>query len=62
MTKQHIALADAIRDHNKMSESIGQRPFDKNHIDLLAGFLMQHNPRFNPDRWLDYINKPTESK
>jgi hypothetical protein len=48
MTKQHfIALADNIRAHREDYPLIA--------ILHLANFLMTQNPRFNRQRWLDYI-------
>lgn len=52
MTKKHfIRLADAIQIHNK----VHQNKFHKNHLDTLAMFCREQNPRFNEDRWLSYI-------
>ena len=56
MTKKHfIALADAIRDHNKYA-GIAQHEFSKSQIDTLADFCRSTNPNFNYTRWIDYIN------
>ena len=56
MTKKHfIALADMIRDFNADAESIGQRKFDANQIELMAAFCKQQNYQFNESRWLSYI-------
>jgi hypothetical protein len=55
MTKQHfIALADAIREHNRRAElhSLAQpgselnSPFTASQIDTLAEFCRAQNPRF----------------
>jgi hypothetical protein len=54
MTKKHfIALADAIRDHNKQSPE--KVRFNQDHLDTLAGVFTIQNPRFMPLRWLGYI-------
>jgi len=48
MTKQHfIALADAIR---------AAGTFTAPQIEALAEFCEFQNPRFNRQRWLDYID------
>jgi hypothetical protein len=53
MSKKHfIALADMIRAHNKFASD----PFTKTQINELAGFCKRHNPNFDWDRWLDYID------
>lgn len=55
MTKRHfIALADWIRDHNEMAHG-HTLPFEQDHIQALALFLGTQNPRFNRQRWLDYV-------
>src|SRR5438552_787783 len=52
MTKKHfIALADAIREQNK----IGTTPFNDEQISQLAWFCQMQNSNFNKDRWLGYI-------
>lgn len=53
--KNYIALADAIRDHNTVSE-LGAR-FNKVHLDTLAAFIQSQNPRFVSERWLAYVNE-----
>ena len=59
MSKKHfIALADAIRKHNSKSPAQGIPlcgPIPDDAIEMLADFLADQNPRFNRDRWLDYI-------
>jgi len=55
MTKKHfIALADAIIEHNRVENQFGGA-FDDKHLDALADFCSDQNPRFNRDRWLGYI-------
>jgi len=57
MTKKHyIALADAIKDHNTLVAKIGGTEFQPTQLDSLATFCQRQNPRFNRQRWLDYIN------
>ncbi len=52
MTKQHfIALADHIRDVNANKA----HPFTVLQIHELADFCQSQNPRFDRQRWLDYI-------
>ncbi len=53
MTKKHfIALADAIREHNKLTVV---KPFDKDQLDTLGMTLRSINPNFKHERWLGYI-------
>lgn len=59
MTKQHfIALADAIREHNRLSNQAGTVApmFKDEQVTTLANFCQSQNPRFNRSRWLDYID------
>jgi hypothetical protein len=59
MTKKHfIAMADAIRFHNRRSEQSGGmygEPFTVSQIASLAQFCKSGNPHFNSAHWLDYI-------
>lgn len=59
MTKQHfIALADAIKKHNQTLERYGKgtfTPFTADQMHTLAAACQSINPRFNRQRWLDYI-------
>lgn len=49
MTKKHfIALADLIKSDI--------HDFTPNAIERLADYCEAENPRFNRERWLDYIN------
>ena len=54
MTKQHfIALADMIRADRVFN---GEPNIYSPHvIEALADFCQSQNPRFNRQRWLDYI-------
>lgn len=55
MSKRHfIALADAIRIHNSLFSSFGER-FDARQIGVLADFCKAQNSNFNRERWLAYI-------
>ena len=54
MTKKHfIALANAIRHHNKYGPPMAA--FNIHHIQTLADFCGSQNPAFNRDRWQRYI-------
>jgi hypothetical protein len=59
MTKKHfIALADAIREHNRIADPEGYTTtpeFTRGHIEILANFCAGQNRNFNADRWLGYI-------
>jgi len=54
VTKKHfIALADAIREHNRIVY-LGEG-FDIDQIDTLADFCKSQNSQFDKDRWMGYI-------
>jgi hypothetical protein len=54
MTKKHfIALADAIRKY-EMGCAYHEW-FTESQVKALADFCQSQNPRFNRERWLDYI-------
>jgi len=55
--KDFIALADAIRDHNKRPAYAGEAKamFSADQIATLADFCQSQNPLFKRERWLDYI-------
>jgi hypothetical protein len=62
MTKKHfIALADAVRKHNKLYSPHAKRgihhvyEFGEFQLKTLADFCQSQNPRFDRQRWLDYI-------
>lgn len=57
--KDFIALADAIRDHNRVyshsaNAELGE-VFTAEQLDTLASFCKSTNPAFMRDRWLGYI-------
>ena len=53
MTKKHfIALADAIREHNKYYQG---SQFNTCQLETLAGYCGRQNANFNRELWLDYI-------
>jgi len=55
MTKKHfIALADAIREHNKTSGCAGTM-FNVYHLRVLADFCAEQNKNFKPNRWIGYV-------
>lgn len=59
MTKKHfIALANAIREHNRKGSN-GWSPethyFFDDQTEMLADFCQSQNSWFNRDRWLNYI-------
>lgn len=51
--KDFIALADYIREHNTHPDYSVH--FKGGQIRTLAEFCYAQNPRFNRERWLDYI-------
>ena len=61
MTKKHfIALADAIREHNRVIVNVwgangGRMSFSDEELHALAHFCQSQNPRFDRERWLGYI-------
>lgn len=58
MSKQDfIALADAVRDSNMRFEAgaVTAQRFSEEHINVLADFCAEQNPRFMRERWLGYI-------
>ncbi len=51
MTKKHfIALADMVKHYSQYTT--GFTSFQK---ELLADFCLEQNPRFDRNRWLNYI-------
>ena len=58
MTKKHfIALAKAIKEHNKaVGKNIDYTFFKDNQLQTLADFCHSMNPNFNESRWFDFIN------
>ena len=56
MSKKHfIALADAIREHNRIAVNTNGQPFDMEQIDTITRFCIAQNSRFNSQRFVDYI-------
>ena len=52
MTKKHfIALADAIKKHDGICDG----KFNDQQMVTLANFCASQNPRFNRQRWIEYI-------
>ena len=52
MSKQDfVALADAIREHNKFEKD----QFTEEQLDTLAAFCRRQNSAFMQDRWMDYV-------
>ncbi|MFZ1074779.1 MAG: hypothetical protein WAN50_00165 [Minisyncoccia bacterium] len=51
--KDFIALADAIKEHNRTS--IQANHFQPAHLATLASFCKGVNYNFMQSRWLDYI-------
>lgn len=57
MTKKHfIALADSIKEHNRLACTPDDSRFTAYHLETLAEFCKRANMNFNRDRWFDYIN------
>lgn len=55
MSKQDfIALADRVRDFGVV-EHESPLPLTRTQVAMLADFCASQNPRFNRQRWLDYI-------
>ena len=52
--KTLIALADAIREHNRIHAG-GFSEYAGVTLDTLADFCQSQNPYFNRDRWLHYV-------
>jgi hypothetical protein len=57
MSKKHfIALADTIKEHNRLSNAgLPYVAFSNSQIEALADFCQQQNSDFKKDRWLAYI-------
>jgi hypothetical protein len=53
--KIFVALADSIREHNRLAEFNGETAFTDDQLAALARFCASANPRFKRERWLDYI-------
>lgn len=56
MTKKHfIALADMIKEHNRVLDTPQADKFTTYQLESLADFCHSTNPNFNRERWLAYI-------
>lgn len=57
MSKKHfIALADQIREHNRLAvKNSFYDTFSNSQIEMLADFCKSQNYNFNRERWLAYI-------
>jgi hypothetical protein len=53
--KQFVALADSIREHNRLAKFNGETAFTDDHFAALSRFCALENARFKRERWLDYI-------
>ena len=53
--KQFVALANSIREHNRLAKFNGENAFTVDQLAALARFCALENPRFKRERWLDYI-------
>ena len=53
--KQFVALADSIREHNRLAKFNGEKAFTDDQLAALARFCASENPRFKRERWFDYI-------
>ena len=56
--KDFIALADTIREHNRLQATYSTpdvNPFDPNHLETIAMFCRKQNSAFKTGRWLAYI-------
>ena len=51
--KDVVALADALRVHNRTAD--GRTEFTPDHLRVLADFCASQDPNFNPKWWMDYI-------
>jgi len=58
MSKKHfIALADSLRDSRPETHwDLNKATQWRKDVNAIADFCRSHNPRFNRDRWLDYID------
>ena len=56
MTKKNfVALADSIREHNRVAKFNGETAFTDDQLAALARFCASENPAFKRERWLSYI-------
>ena len=56
--KDFIALADAIKEHNRIAINSGETTvlFMTEHLDTLADFCKAQNSDFMRGRWVGYID------
>jgi hypothetical protein len=55
--KDFISLTDTVRAQNwAVKEGMVPTEFSDDQIHALAGFCGLQNPRFDRERWIDYIN------
>lgn len=56
MSKKHfIAIADAIREHNRIAVNGNDDPFTDSQLDMLARTFKGMNSNFMRERWIGYI-------
>ena len=56
MTKKEVvALADALRIHNRTAD--GPTEFTPDHLQVLADFCALQDPNFNREQWIDYVTE-----
>jgi hypothetical protein len=56
MTKKNfVALADSIREHNRLAKVNGENAFTDDQLAALARFCAAESPRFKRERWLSYV-------
>ena len=54
--KDFIAIANKIREHNRVDSDGASEPFTQGQINSLAWTFQAINPNFMRDRWLGYIS------
>jgi hypothetical protein len=53
--EEFIALADALRIHNRTAD--GRTEFTPDHFRVLAEFFASRDSNFNREQWIDYAIK-----
>jgi hypothetical protein len=53
MRHEFIALAEAIRNHNRTAD--GRTEFTPDHLRVLADFCSSLDANFDPEQWIDSI-------
>jgi len=56
--KDLVALADAIRIHNRTADA--RTELTPDHLNVLAEFFASQDARFNQERWIDSITTDCE--